>query len=412
MSPSKPRPRLAQHKIRRKVGPESSPRSGVFGRDGPEAELLEAMHQARRHLRSWSAADAEDLLQDAMLLFIEKQAGVARRSWRAWISGTARNRQRELRRDRATWRRYEPLIGEHVRRATPAPVGPDAGVRQAEILAALDWLIEQVAPTRREVAERVLVDGETLESIAAATGRKLGTVASKWARAKREMREALLRERQSLDNTFFTVMLSILSAWCVWMAHCTRRAMAAFFAFTDRSSSDSRKNAAATLVRGRSLAVRMSALACAMLPLFLATHSAQSARPARSWPRGMASLAVASEHLREMSIHLNEQRDAAHLRFVPAQTTFAPSKLSPGLSRLPERASPAGARRSAGSAPLSPALRRMARGLLARAFDAMVMGDDATALDALRLYDQGIGSNPFPSERAGLQAQLRAMRAR
>lgn len=389
------------------------------------AVLASVLDPQRRPGLRVSVSDTEDILQDSLLLFIEKHDSIQPGAWYAWIYGTLRNRERELLKRRALRSKYHPLLAAYLQAHTPQHAEADARLRQRELLAALTWLLDQVAPSRRDVAERYLFDAVPLEEIAAETGRPLSTVGSQWRRAKEDMRAAIARERAKLDPVFVAVLLAIVSAWYLWLAEHGRRlavALAAPFTPGLRRSTPPEDAAPRTPRPTKSRAARQrhdnatrlrprrprtgAATACAMLPLVLLKHVPLDVPPspgtifATSFDATAASLATEARH------DGDARRHADHTVFRPSQTTNAePERDSVATARTPH-AAPA-TRAVVPDTPVSPVLHKMARGFLARATEALSRGDVDIARDALRLYDTGIPGNPFPAERARIAAMLR-----
>ncbi len=387
------------------------------------AVLASVLDPKRRPGLRVGVSDTEDILQDTLLLFIEKHEGIQPGAWYAWIYGTLRNRERELLKRRALRSKYHPLLAAYLQAHTPQHAEADAQLRQREILSALTWLLDQVAPSRRDVAERYLLDAVSLEEIAAETGRPLSTIGSQWRRAKGDMRAAIARERAKLDPVFVAVVLAIVSAWYLWLADHGRRLAAGLAAPfpPDLPRSTPPEDAAPRTPRpAKSRAARQrhdnatrprrartgAALTCAVLPLVLLKHVPLDVPPApgaifaTSFDATAASLATEARH------DGDARRHTAHTVFTPFQTTNAePERESVATARA-HHAAPH-IRAAAPDTPLSPVLHAMARGFLARATEALSRGDVDIARDALRLYDTGIPGNPFPAERARIAAMLR-----
>lgn len=331
-----------------------------------------------------SPSDAEDLLQDTLLLFLEKHESIQPGSWRAWILGTLRNRELELFKKQALWRKYEPQLEAHAQHAGPWCAEPDAAIRQEQILFALKWLLAQVQPSRRDVAERYLFDGVTLAAIAAETGSPLGTVRSQWTRAKRDMRAAIERERAELDDLFVAVMLAILGAWCVWIGAHVRRTVG-------------------VLAGGHRLRRRAGvAFACALLPLAVLRHTALE--PLQ--PPGAATIAAsfeASAGTFAGEVQHDTARSDKRLVLAPFLTTNAERELEWGSQPAARRGMPA--------PPAEDSERELGRGLLGRANTALQQGHERIARDALLLYDDEFPDNPFPALRAQVVSALAKRRS-
>ncbi len=404
----------------------SEPPSGVRRRPCLPPPLLavleDVLHRKHRRAPRSCASDAEDILQDTLLLFVEKQQCIRPGSGHAWFYSALHNRERELLREKALRRKYAPLVAAYCNEHTSRGGSPDAPIRQHDILSALVWLLGQVARSRRDVAERHMLDGVTLAEIAAGSGEPINTVEAKWRRARADMRAAIARERARLDPVFVAVLTAIISAWFLWLAGSGRRVAGALTAAIgrDRRSptpaapavSRAQRAAGPGAARGRHDAgpsprgARIgAAAACAVLPLVLLKHVPIDVPPspgaifAASYADTAASLASEGRHDDDV------RRDADHAVFTPFLATNAEREREWGAGAATPRAAPVS--RPATAAPVSPVLQKMARGFLARATEALARGDVDIARDALSLYDLGIPGNPFPAERARVAATLR-----
>lgn len=216
--PSVPFPELAPR--------GSDPPSGVRrceakARKDPQAELLGLLRGPLPHPGNWaralrvSAQDAEDLIQDALLALVEKPDAQPR-SPRGWLFGAARLGRRRLVRARARAALYEPQIEAYLRDLGGSPPAPDEEIDRRERLLAVFWLLDQVKPTRREVAEHCLF-GASSEGLAAELGLPSGTVKSQWRRAKADMRAALDREMaRNGDRAWLAALFALVAALWLW----------------------------------------------------------------------------------------------------------------------------------------------------------------------------------------------------
>ncbi len=364
-------------------------------------------------------SDAEDLLQDTLLLFLEKHESIQPGSWRAWILGTLRNRELELFKKQALWKKYEPQLEAHAQHAGPWCAEPDAAIRQEQVLFALKWLLAQIHPSRRDVAERYLFDGVTLAAIAAETGSPLGTVRSQWTRARGDMRAAIERERAELDELFVAVMLAILGAWCVWIGAHVRRTAGVLAGVLGRPQPPSATRGSGTTRRWHPSSPRVArgrhdrgghrwrrragvAFACALLPLVVLRHTPLDSLQ----PPGAATIAAsfeASAGTFAGEMPHDTARSDEHLVLTPFLTTNAERELEWG--------SPPTALRAAPAPPAEDPDREIGRGLLGRANTALQQGHERVARDALRLYDEEFPDDPFPALRAQVASALVSRRS-
>lgn len=359
--------------------------------------------------------DAEDILQDALLLFVEKRDSIQPRAWRAWILGTLRNRERELFKKQALWRKYEPLLETHRQDHGPWCAEPDVALRQREILLALIWLRSQVEPSRRDVAERHLFDGLSLEAIAEETHAPLGTVRSRWARARKDMRAAIEREREELDDAFVAVMIALLGAWTLWIVARVRRTTHVVVATARRRL---RRPSGPRAARGRRTARSRTgrrrfaaAVACALLPIAAANHAASESSS------GAAATIDANDvphedgpgRAREILpltpfLTTNAEREREWTPLVDASIRSS-STASAAAGRSSSTA-PAAAGRSTPTVPSTTSEHERGRGLHERARAALREDHEDMARDALRLYDEDFPHDPFPALRAQVASAL------
>jgi len=159
------------------------------------AERLDALGpelaRAARRL-SWSQADADDLLQEAVL-----RAWTFRRSFtpgtnfRAWMhrilrnAGISRIRRHQREREALDRHRVEHALGAELPRADAIPELDDA--LSDEVLQALAAL----RPPFAETVHLVDVEGLSYEQAAARLGCPVGTVMSRLHRARRQLRRQL-----------------------------------------------------------------------------------------------------------------------------------------------------------------------------------------------------------------------------
>jgi RNA polymerase sigma factor (sigma-70 family) len=124
---------------------------------------------------------AEDIVQQAWLLFLEKRTSV--RDARTWMSGTAVNLCRqELQRSRRIadgdpTERFETL---------PTPGSAD----RTEMMAVRQAL-QQLDDRSRDLCEWIGLEGYSYDEVSNATGVPAGSIGPLYIRAKKKLREAL-----------------------------------------------------------------------------------------------------------------------------------------------------------------------------------------------------------------------------
>lgn len=162
-----------------------------------EAEALPHM-DAAYNLARWlsrSAADAEDIVQDAMLRAFRSYDGFKGGDAKPWLLAIVRNCWRDAAADRRR-RRHEPLPDEHEK---PLPAdGPDPeglAVRASEGRK-LDRAIASLPEEFREVLILREMEDLSYREIADVTGALMGTVMSRLARARAMLRQRWLAEER------------------------------------------------------------------------------------------------------------------------------------------------------------------------------------------------------------------------
>ncbi|MFO0586061.1 MAG: sigma-70 family RNA polymerase sigma factor [Polyangiaceae bacterium] len=164
------------------------------------------------------AADAEDLIQDALMLLVENDHEIAPPARWSWFTTTLRNRRMHVGRDRALAREREPLLEAHFRALASPFEPPDAPILDEQRRSAARWLVAQVHASRRAVAVAHLWEDRTLEEIAADMKLSLGTVRSRWDRAKEDMRAAIEREQKKQGGFAWLVsIVALLFAAWFWL---------------------------------------------------------------------------------------------------------------------------------------------------------------------------------------------------
>jgi RNA polymerase sigma-70 factor (ECF subfamily) len=160
-----------------------------------EAEALPHM-DAAYNLARWlsrSAAEAEDIVQDAMLRAFRSYDGFKGGDAKPWLLAIVRNCWRNAAADRRR-RAQEPLPDEH---ENPLPAeGPDP--EGSALLASegrkLDMALASLSEEFREVLILREIEDLSYREIADITGAPMGTVMSRLARARAMLRERWLAE--------------------------------------------------------------------------------------------------------------------------------------------------------------------------------------------------------------------------
>jgi RNA polymerase sigma factor (sigma-70 family) len=148
---------------------------------GNDEELYEAtvktLKRVARVRFGFPAADAEELVQEAWLLFLEKRHAV--RAPRTWLTGTVANlcRQEIARRYRAREREAEPQD-----RGTLPSSDAVLAIRQA---------LERVDERSRTLCTMIGLEERSYEEVSRAAGIPLGSVGPLYMRAKARLREAV-----------------------------------------------------------------------------------------------------------------------------------------------------------------------------------------------------------------------------
>lgn len=313
------------------------------------ARILGLLKRPLPRPKEWARAlrvseqDAEDLIQDAVLALLEKP-DVQPRSARGWIFGAARLGRRRLLRARGRAAKYEPQIEAYLRDLGGPFLAPDEEIDGRERLLAVFWLLDQVKPGRRAVAERHLFGASPEEDIAAELGLALGTVKSQWRRAKEDMRAALDREvARRGDRAWLAGLLALVASLGLW-------------------------------ITGRVRRLSGPLLACAALALVVARHDGDRAE-------ALASVARHDDRAEALA----GEETAAELAS-PFEVHFAPM-----LTAFAER------EREAATSQADPQDPEAARILLAKASAALQRGNRVIARSALAQYRAAYPVDPTPS---------------
>lgn len=149
------------------------------GDDDLERIYLETLPTLRAVFRRYrfEAEDAEELMQEAWCLFLEKRRQV--RTPRTWLSGTIANLCRQE-------------IGRRVRARDRAGELVDAGAHlaQDEVLA-VQQALSRLDPRTRVLCELIGIERRSYDEVSAAVGMPLGSVGPTYIRAKAKLRKAL-----------------------------------------------------------------------------------------------------------------------------------------------------------------------------------------------------------------------------
>ena len=155
-----------------------------------EFEALALPHlDAAYSLARWLArtpADAEDIVQDAMLRAFRAFDSVRREAVRPWLMTIVRNCFRD---HTARNRRYAP-VGDDFERTADEAATPEAAAASASERRRLEQMLALLPADFRTVLVLREVEDLSYREIAEAIGAPVGTVMSRLARAR-----ALLRDR-------------------------------------------------------------------------------------------------------------------------------------------------------------------------------------------------------------------------
>ena len=146
--------------------------------DAIYATSINRLQAISRGRYRFAAEDAEELVQDAWLLFLEKQQTID--TPKAWLSGTVANlcRQEIDRRTRER-ARLEPILE---RTAVPAD-DQILAVRQA---------LSRLDPRSRQLCELIGLEQRPYDEVSATTGLPIGSVGPLYIRAKKKLRQAMV----------------------------------------------------------------------------------------------------------------------------------------------------------------------------------------------------------------------------
>lgn len=149
--------------------------------DALYVKVKKVLYSIPRRKYGLSHDAAEDVVQQAWMLFLEKRTGV--RDARTWLSGTAVNLSRqELQRSR----RIADGDPAHTFEMMPAAGAPDRtdmmAVRQA---------LQQLDGRSRDLCQWIGIEGYSYDEVSNATAMPAGSIGPLYIRAKKKLREAL-----------------------------------------------------------------------------------------------------------------------------------------------------------------------------------------------------------------------------
>ena len=162
-----------------------------------EALVLPHM-DAAYNLARWlsrSPADADDIVQDAMLRAFRGFDGFRGESFRPWLLTIVRNcwRSNAAQTNR---RAHDPLPDEDKSPLKSDDPDPEAGALRASDGRQLELLIATIPNDFREVLILREIEDLSYREIAEATGAPIGTVMSRLARARAMLKEKWLAEER------------------------------------------------------------------------------------------------------------------------------------------------------------------------------------------------------------------------
>jgi len=169
----------------------------------PFENALRPHFPAAHNLARWltrSAADAEDVLQDAVLRAFRSWDAARPTSPRAWLLRIVRNccydRRKEREREPAETLDVDALAGESAEVVGLRAEGPDVRLLRMADGEALQHALYALAPEFREAFLLREVEGLAYKEIADVAGVPLGTVMSRLSRARAQLRILIAGERR------------------------------------------------------------------------------------------------------------------------------------------------------------------------------------------------------------------------
>jgi len=422
----------------------SEPPSGLRRRDDVPEELQAFVNEVLKPSSRWRKlglppADADDILQRALVRLLEHRDVIEKGSYPGWFRSVLRHEILTSLRRALCRELLAPSLEAHahfdaIQRGPSSPFpSPDSQSLLLDVLVAADWLVQQVSPGRRAVAEqclqRILADGELwgIADIAAGLGLSPGTVGSQWARAKEEMSAALARERHKSGKSPLAALFGFLAGLWLWLATGERRDAGPQAVRGQRDAGRQavrgQRDAGPQAIRGQR-ARMVSLFACALLPLALVTHTALETGLLLGETSG--ALAGLARQLGGIESMHDATRDTEWTTFAPHLSTNAEREPEwatgqarrgpPASHPVPEAHLAAGrlelARPRVPASHPTPGVHiaagrlELARSFLARATEAIALGELGVARDALQHYDYLLPENTLARERARLLAGL------
>lgn len=170
------------------------------------AANLDALYRTALRLCDGRSADAEDLLQDAMLRAFEKRASLRDPSaGRSWLFTTLI--RTNLNRMRSMKRRAETLAADFTDRQFEAALAawseadaPDEWLDRLQSREQVRNAVHALEPDLRTVVVLAEMEGFTQRETAAMLAIPEGTVASRLFRARRALREQLGKKRDGMGR--------------------------------------------------------------------------------------------------------------------------------------------------------------------------------------------------------------------
>jgi RNA polymerase sigma factor (sigma-70 family) len=141
--------------------------------------LRRLLHSIPRKRYGLTADEAEDVVQQAWLLFLEKRDLI--RTARPWLIGTVANLcKRQIDRSR---RRRETYVGDDA-----LAEFPDIRVKPADAEIALGQALASLDQQSRALCNLIAIEGYAYDEVSAITGLPLGSIGPMYIRAKSKMR--------------------------------------------------------------------------------------------------------------------------------------------------------------------------------------------------------------------------------